>query len=72
MDTAFKMFDKNKDGFITKEEFAQVGMSTSERVLILNVFFTDSLIVILRFGAHPPCMMRALTINFGLKPHMYI
>ena len=26
VDTAFKMFDKNKDGFITKEEFAQVGM----------------------------------------------
>ena len=25
VDTAFKMFDKNKDGFITKEEFAQVG-----------------------------------------------
>ena len=24
VDTAFKMFDKNKDGFITKEEFAQV------------------------------------------------
>ena len=24
VDTAFKMFDKNRDGFITKEEFAQV------------------------------------------------
>jgi Ca2+-binding EF-hand superfamily protein len=23
-DTAFKLFDKNKDGFITREEFTQV------------------------------------------------
>ena len=23
-DTAFKMFDKNRDGFITKEEFTEV------------------------------------------------
>ena len=25
VETAFKMFDKNRDGFITKDEFAQVG-----------------------------------------------
>jgi len=30
VDTAFKMFDKNKDGFITKEEFAQVSKSLSK------------------------------------------
>ena len=62
------MFDKNKDGFITKEEFAQAGWgrSTSERVVILNVFI-HSLLCIRRFGAQTPCM-RALTIDFGLMP----
>lgn len=30
-DTAFKLFDKNKDGFITREEFAQVSKKLTKK-----------------------------------------
>jgi len=30
VDTAFRMFDKNRDGFITKDEFAQVSKTLSK------------------------------------------
>ena len=36
-ETAFKLFDKNKDGFITREEFTKVEECTGHTLVGINV-----------------------------------